>query len=179
MFALSLIPYASSLFDGWCAFLQMGIITVYTEPPDKSGPAKFSTQLALDAQTIYEILVERYGDGSLWDHKQFWVRPDPARQLEAGDYIFYKKKSAPGGIQRSDSVIKIPWSRLRLYGRPAMHRCSEPRLYHTMMGCCVCSPYVSHELSLYALVACQVDTACSSNASPAADMQSNPLMSVE
>ncbi len=77
-----------------CAVLQMGDIKVDVVPPDGMAPAKFFTELALDTETIYDVLIRKYGDGTLWDPKGVWVRPDPARQLDAGDYIFYKNKSA-------------------------------------------------------------------------------------
>ena len=72
----------------------MGVIKVDVYPPDGRGPVKISTDLMRDAHTVFDALVIRYGDGTLWDHNGCLVGspnlPDKARQLDAGDYTFFK-----------------------------------------------------------------------------------------
>ena len=68
------------------------------------GPETFSTKRAHDAKRVIEHLEKMYGDGKLKDSKGAEVRPDPLKQLEAGDYTFTKGKTHTARSQHSQAL---------------------------------------------------------------------------
>ena len=109
----------------------MGVITVEVYPPDGMRPAIFSTVLMRD--TIFDALVSRYGDGTLWDPHGFLVPRDQAAQLVAGDYIFFK--NAQGENQNGFMLLRCrqdyPQAKLQAGWLP----CSESPLHRLLQLC--------------------------------------------